>query len=1120
MINDLILRVTNNGVITDLDVDGAVPLRLDISQVDNQDIGEVYGVSSQNFNLPGTNKNNKFFNHGYLESAIDVPGLYNTIPCSVIRNGETLLQGTLQVNDIITSDSGFTTYDVTVSDKVVDFNEALKSKFLYEGNWTPYNHTLNSQNVIRSWNPRVDPTGGVYSNFANLVSGSVYYPYINYGFDDILSWPTYPAISAEPTTGSYWLQSGSTSYINTPLNLGQLYPAIGAREVFDVIFEQAGFSYSSSFIDSSDFDEVFVLTKNKEGLGVSVPPGSEPNLFSASAGPNYPDRVAVNGGSQRNFELIMSSSVYDPDSNFNATTGRYTAPIAGNYTWQVSVDFNNSANETDFDKRTGYQARSYIYKPGEPFGEQIFGEQTIFLAQGDPDPNNVNLEATAYLEEGYQIIGDFFVDNASATVATNPTEILSSSFLKVISAPIDYQDTAVDMSLQIDSSIKSIDMFKGLLTQFNLVAYPLQQDSSVIAIETFDTWMRNGEVKDWTEKFNSAKRTSIKNPVVEQPREIKFQNVEDEDRISKLTQDSTPNFQYGTLRTISDSNLTSGELDVESLFAPTVLAPVVSLTTSSFSPEQFTLAFNNTRATNFIQPHLYKFDNSEMKSFKFKPRIGYRSAYVNDGFFFTGTSTYPVAESGNLQAPQLQYMQSGSGGTYNVLDFYNYSTLTNYKNYPVTSSTEDLLFNSSYDKLSTSTTLYPSSGSSAFNSYWKTYIDSLYDADSRKVTLDLFFEEYEYQDIKLNDKIIIGDNAYRINKIKGFNLTRRDIVTVELLTLFPSYYPIIETGPFECPSVQTNAPTNVLTSQFTANGEVISYGTDGVGSYVDTGFLLSFIGATDPVIGDANTFTYWSGNTPAPGVNFNHVFAGLSANTNYSYRAMISSSNDLCDRYIYGDTEFLTTQTGSGCDDTVSASYDSITTSSFNMNGTITQVGSAETFVRGFVYSSGSDTNPIIGGTGVTRIDTGSAYGAYNSTVTGADCGTNYYFKAFQSQSGCIIYSDLNSLTTTACPSTGSCLAFNASSPTNFSNACSETIDQVLYTDYSGSWPPTQAYLDGGGVMTVYTSAGCAVASPNTYYAFDSSSRTGTDNNSFLRVDDGVGDGPGDVISIFDCTGP
>jgi hypothetical protein len=190
------------------------------------------------------------------------------------------------------------------------------------------------------------------------------------------------------------------------------------------------------------------------------------------------------------------------------------------------------------------------------------------------------------------------------------------------------------------------------------------------------------------------------------------------------------------------------------------------------------------------------------------------------------------------------------------------------------------------------------------------------------------------------------------------------------------------------------------------------------------------------------------------------------------------------------------------------------------MNGTITQVGSAETFVRGFVYSSGSNTNPILEGTGVTRVNNGTTYGAYTSAVTSADCNTNYYFKAFQSQSGCIIYSDLNSLTTTACPSTGSCLAFNASVATNFGNACSEAITETLYTDYSGSWPPTQAYLDGGGVMTVYTAAGCSVASPNTYYAFDSGSRTGTDNNSFLRVDDGAGTNPGDVIAIYNCSAP
>lgn len=109
--------------------------------------------------------------------------------------------------------------------------------------------------------------------------------------------------------------------------------------------------------------------------------------------------------------------------------------------------------------------------------------------------------------------------------------------------------------------------------------------------------------------------------------------------------------------------------------------------------------------------------------------------------------------------------------------------------------------------------------------------------------------------------------------------------------------------------------------------------------------------------------------------------------------------------------------------------------------------------------------------------------------------------------------------TPTPTPSNSSaCYAtiFSASLETIFNGACDETIAQVLYTDYSGSWPPTQAYLDGGGTMTVFTSNTCT-PSPNTYYAFDSSSATGTDVNTFLRVADSSGDAPGDVINIYTC---
>ena len=1118
MINDLILRVTNNGVTTDLDVDGSVPLRLDISQVDNQDIGAVYGVSSQNFNLPGTSKNNKFFNHGYLQSAVDVPGLYNTIPCSVIRNGETLLLGTLQVNQIVTSEDGFVTYDVTVDNTVIEFNQALQDKFLYQADWSPYNHTLNGVNVLKSWNPR---SGSSNSLVTAGGTGSVYYPYIDFGFDSILTWPTFPVISV--SSGSTLTgDSGSTALSTNPLDLGQLYPAIGAREVFDAIFEQAGFNYSSSFIDSSEFDEVFVLTKNTEGLGVVGGEGQESNnLFSGSVSPQF-SIDAVLGGQDTEVIIANTGSLYDPGNNYSTTNFFYTATTPGRYNFDIRVDFENSSKALSESDAPDYNLILDIDLVDNIQDQtQIVDSLSLLSSSIDSEPfYTLQYDPSLELRRGDRVSIAVEVNNRAAGAGgpdTIATPILTGSFMKVTSAPFDFMDLSVDMGAQIDESIKTVDMFRALLTQFNLVAYPDQSQERLINIETFDTWMRQGETKDWTNKYDTAKRISIKNPVVEQPRQLQFNNASDDDRISKIAEESTPNFQYGTLRVISDSSLTEAERMVDSLFAPTVLAPAVSLQSSSFSSD-FTLDFNQS-ANQFIIPHLYKFKNNKQESYKCKPRIGYRSYYKDTGIDISGSVSTPLTASSDLTSPVNQYIQSGSSGDY--IQFTKYSTLSNYKNYPVTSSTPDLLFNSSYNKLSTSQTLYPSSGSSNYNNYWKTYTESLYWEDGRKIVADLLFEEYEYQDIKLNDQIIIGDNRYRINRISGFNLTRRDIVTVELLKLFPSYTPVIETGPFECPSVQTNAPTNILTSQFTANGEVISYGTDGAGSYVDTGFLLSFVGATDPVIGDANTFTYWSGNTPAPAVNFSHVFAGLSANTNYTYRAMISSSNDLCNDVIYGDTEALTTQTGSGCNDTVSASYDSITTSSFNMNGTVTQVGSAETFVKGFVYSSGSDTNPIIGGTGVTRINFGSFYGAYTSAVTTAECGTNYYFKAFQSQSGCIIYSDLNSLTTTACATpTGSCTPFSASVATNFGNACSETISQVLYTNYSGSWPPTQAYLDGGGEMKVYTSAGCGVASFNTYYAFDSGSATGTDNNNFLRVNDAIGDNPGDVILIQDCSGP
>ena len=58
----VIIRAKDNfGNVADLDVLQEAELRVDVSAIESGDIGEVFGISSQEFMLPGSDKNNAFF---------------------------------------------------------------------------------------------------------------------------------------------------------------------------------------------------------------------------------------------------------------------------------------------------------------------------------------------------------------------------------------------------------------------------------------------------------------------------------------------------------------------------------------------------------------------------------------------------------------------------------------------------------------------------------------------------------------------------------------------------------------------------------------------------------------------------------------------------------------------------------------------------------------------------------------------------------------------------------------------------------------------------------------------------------------------------------------------------
>ena len=225
-------------------------------------------------------------------------------------------------------------------------------------------------------------------------------------------------------------------------------------------------------------------------------------------------------------------------------------------------------------------------------------------------------------------------------------------------APNNVEGETIDMSLQWNPETKTLDVLKGIIQQFNLVLVPNNDNPRIIEIETMDDWIRSGEVKDWTYRYETAKRKSITHTIDELERELTFKNADDEDRLSKLTIDNDPGFQYGTIRVFADNDLSQGEQTIGDYFAPIVLGGSKGVNPFNYEQASTVIDVN----TNFVYPHLYKFDNGTLNSYAFRSRIGYKVnvPMQSTQAFYLG---YPFAE--------LEVSQS-------------YGTISNVSSLPVT----------------------------------------------------------------------------------------------------------------------------------------------------------------------------------------------------------------------------------------------------------------------------------------------------------------------------------------------------------------------------------------------------------------------------------------------------
>jgi hypothetical protein len=769
----IILRCTNdNNVVQDIQVQEQIDLRLDISAIENASIGDVYGISSQEFSVPGVDEVNQFFGNLYSLAATPSVALQNSIDCQVLLNGAEVFTGKLYIKNIVTDSDGYgPLYNVVVVNETVDFKFELQDTYVNQLDFSAYDHNLTYANVSQSW-------GG------GLLNGDIVYPFVNYGKPE-----------GDPNAPDYAFASFNFSGSNTidnyssPLRLTDFKPAIRAKSVVNAIFSGSSYEYTSSFFNSEYFEDLYVLPTANDQLGPNnVSPVSQSAWAYISSSVQ-----GITAGTVT--KVDFDAEIIDNANNFSLIDDRYTADTTGNYQYQINISYLtqawagfNNVNTVNIQlRKNGSSIIDSQFYYSIPATGSAFLQGAVALVNGD------------YLEVEMGCNGKSIVlRNDQGQPSYYPQGNLSYFQVK---GPASLIGGPVDVAEQFPDNLKAVDFLQGLIEKFNLVVEPVPNSRNLLRIEPYQTWIDQGAQKDWTDKVDRSERFEISHPILEQPRTIVFSDESDEDILNVYTRE-TKGVTYGQYTFTSDSDLAEGERRIGKVFAAT---PVTGIP----------------NGRQFVIPHLCTVtENNNFKPIKFKPRLLY-----NNGLQDVPDTALGI-QTGSLDRGTI-FVRDENSDIQSVNIWNQMSTLTAV---PVNYETgQDLHFNNDLYSPYFQATANGKVKADAFRTYWATYINGLYDFDARKLVCNVYLKPTEIQNIALNDKIFIDGSYYRINKISGANLSRRDTVEVELIKILTAQYKFPKRRIFVAPGDYISAVSDY---------DLLSI--DGTGRYinVDTGLPI------------------------------------------------------------------------------------------------------------------------------------------------------------------------------------------------------------------------------------------------------------------------------------------
>jgi len=740
-------NITDEWVSIDLGGDLAISLNKSFEEI--EDFSTIKSEYSKTFEIPQTFTNNNFFRSCFMVNSSNFSDAV-VVEAVVKYGGSDVFNGSLRLNKIINAEEGGT-YEVFLTQALPDLSQALQDIRLVNLDFSDLTHELTYDNIVSTWTY----SGGSYDNYTGL-TGTLLYPLGNYGYDDAQYYGRFE------TGSSGFTDSGSA------ISPTQFAPWVNVKYLLDRAFSATSFTYESNFLNSDYFTGLFTITKGNTTMGAkpAKDSSSNANLFIVENTTPFtdigynPDRYNFNTSYFDGFiftdVLLDPLNIFSPSVN-STPSGRghfFTPAVDGVYKFKVSFSayLRNAFLATYLNFAIKDVDDGTIYN-------QVQG-LTIFNSSTPTDYTDIYINAT--LPAGRRVALYYAVQDTGG----DPYADIVFTYQKweLWTSPIISLSDNVLLQQQIPAEITCLDLFRGIVNNFNLVVIP-NGDRNFI-IEPWDNYFASGKTLDWSDKLDYSSQQTLE-PTTSLNKEYILTFKETIDKLSLINIEDN-NQVFGTYRLVSREPFHSGIFKQESIFEPLPIS-----------------TFDDETESNILIPHLYehKVATNETPE-QFVPiSSGLRLGWYNGMLDATITGS-----SVNW------YMLSGATAVAKS----TYPAISNFSSYEYTqSSFSDLNYKNQYNPWQRWNDSYVGyTNRDVYNDFWFGRLSTIYEPDTKFFSGRFYLTPEDIKNIDYNDRVYFAEAYWRLYEMKDADITSESLVDCMFLKI-----------PYDLPSKTYISPT-------------------------------------------------------------------------------------------------------------------------------------------------------------------------------------------------------------------------------------------------------------------------------------------------------------------------